>query len=84
MESLLLIKILALTGLILVILYGCFILAQKKACHARSSKRLGILEYQRIDHKNSLCLVRADSQEFLIAMGPANIIIYPMSDRDEP
>ncbi len=82
MESLLLIKILALIGLLLALLYGCFILAQKKIPRASNSKRLGVLEYHRIDHKNSVCLVKADSKEFLIAMGPANITIYPMSARD--
>jgi len=82
MESLLLIKILALIGLLLALIYACFVLAQKKIPRANHAKRLGVLEYQRIDHKNSLCLVRADSQEFLIVMGPANMAIYPMSNRD--
>jgi flagellar biogenesis protein FliO len=82
MESLVLIKALALIALLLALIYGCFIFAQKRMPRLNSPKRLGVLEYQRIDHKNSLCLVKADSQEFLIAMGPANIAIHPMTSRD--
>lgn len=82
MESLALIKILSLIALLLVLFYAFFILAQKRRPISGTKKRLGVLEYQRIDHKNSLCLVRADAQEFIIAMGPANITIYPIGTRE--
>ena len=50
MESLLLIKILGLIALVLALIYGCFILAQKRKSDP-DTKRLRVLEYQRLDLK---------------------------------
>jgi flagellar biogenesis protein FliO len=82
MEPLILLKSLALIILFLALIYGLFIITKKRNTSANISRRLGVLEYQRIDHKNSVCLLRSDNHEFLIAMGPSTIAIYPISNRE--
>ena len=79
MESFLLLKALALVAALLALLYSCYIIIQKRTPTTKNTKRLKISDYQRIDNKNTLCLVKSDSQEFLIAIGPSAIAIYPMN-----
>lgn len=71
-------------GLLLVTLW--FIkLCQQKGLSCRlgktglPSKRLTIVEQRRIDAKNTVVLVKCDSEEFLILLGSTNLLLqtYP-------
>lgn len=82
MDSLILIKSLAIVAAVLALLYGCLLLAKRRGLQQGGAhKRLLILECQRLDHKSSLLLVKADTQEYLVALGPTSAVIYLHSPR---
>jgi flagellar biogenesis protein FliO len=83
MEPWLLLKVLALIAGFLVLMYLLYISIQKFNLNKITNKRLNIQEYRRLDHKNSLCLLKLDSNEFLVAISPAAITILPLNGSRE-
>jgi flagellar biogenesis protein FliO len=82
MESLLLIKALVFITLLAGILY-LLVIFLKKYKLPRENYPINVIHYARIDNKNSVCLIKADSNKFLIAMSPQAIAIHPILSRDE-
>ena len=47
-------------------------------------KRLSVIEYRRIDPKNTLLLVACDSKEYLIATGESTVLIDSFPIKADP
>lgn len=72
MDSLILLKTLSLTAAIIALIFIAFKLAKRFAIkHQQNpSKLLRIEEYQRIDQKSGIFLIKAGNDYFLLASGP--------------
>jgi flagellar biogenesis protein FliO len=79
-QSLFLLKVLAILAAVILLIYFSYSLAKKGAFRTRDEQKslIRIMEYQRIDNKCSICLVKAGSEYLLMAITPNHVSLNPV------
>lgn len=79
---LVLIKTLLFLIFIILLVYGCFYIAKKRALFL-SDSRIKVIEHKRIDQKISISLICVDGIEMVIVAGPQGTTIKKLRRRTE-
>lgn len=82
LDSLTLLKLLSFIAGMLGLIYLAYKITKKLAWHQDENvtKLVTVLEYRRIDQKNSLCVVKICNNHYLLALGSDAIYLEKLND----
>lgn len=84
MPPLLLIKALLFLVFVILLIYACFLLAQKRAKKQVVAQQIKIIEHRRIDQKLTVSLIAINDEYLVLAAGPNGIAFEKLSQTKTP